>query len=48
MQRYEGSDQTLVKDLGGGEYLGFSCVDAFYEEDCMSVIVCRTKFKEDI
>lgn len=47
VQRYEGSDQVLYKDLGG-EYLVFSSVEAFNDLDVMSVGMYRTKNKDDM
>ncbi len=47
VQKYEGSDSVLYKDLGG-EYLGFSAVEAFNDTDVMSVGMCRTKNFDEI
>lgn len=47
VQRYDGSDSVLYKDLGG-EYLVFSSVEAFNDLDVMSVGMHRTKNKNDM
>lgn len=47
VQRYDGSDSVLYKDLGG-EYLVFSSVEAFNDLDVMSVGMHRTKNPNDM
>ena len=47
VQRYDGSDSVLYKDLGG-EYLVFSSVEAFNDLDVMTVGMHRTKNKDDM
>lgn len=47
VQRYDGSDSFLYKDLGG-EYLVFSSVEAFNDLDVMSVGMHRTKNPNDM
>lgn len=47
VQKYEGSDQVLFKNLGG-EYLVFSSVEAFNDLDVMCVGMHRTKNENDM
>lgn len=42
VQKYEGGDNVLYKEVGG-EYLGFSAVEAFNDLDVMCIALGRTK-----
>lgn len=48
VQKYKGADATLYKDLGGGEYLGFGCTEAFNDLDVMCIALGRTKSLNEI
>lgn len=42
VQKYKGGDQVLYKEVGG-EYLGFSCVEAFNDLDVMCIALGKSK-----
>lgn len=42
LQKYKGGDQVLYKEVGG-EYLGFSCVEAFNDLDVMCIALGKSK-----
>ena len=47
VRKYSGSDETLYRDLGNGEYLLFNQTEALCDDTTVSVGMYRTKNKKD-